>query len=50
MLKCQKQNCSHIVIIGEKELETQTWSLKNLSDGTQESLSKEETLNRLKNL
>lgn len=50
MLKCQKQNCSHIIIIGEDELKNKTWSIKNLANNSQESLPVDEALKKLKDL
>ncbi len=48
MKKANKRNCSHALIIGDEEIEKETYELKNLKDGSQESFSKEKLFDFLK--
>lgn len=50
LLKCQKQKCSQIIIIGEDELKNGTWTLKNMDSGEQSSLSPEQCIQNLKEI
>lgn len=36
--KCQKQNCSHVIIIGEDEHKSNSWTIKDLGTGEQETI------------
>ncbi len=47
--KCQKKNVKWAIIIGEDELKSKTWTLKNFSNGEQSTQSLEESLKILKN-
>ncbi len=48
MKKANKRNCSHALIIGDEEIEKETYELKNLKDGSQESFPKEKLFDFLK--
>jgi histidyl-tRNA synthetase len=48
LLKCQKQNCSQIIIIGEDEIKNNTWTIKNMDKGEQSSYSPGDGLKFLK--
>jgi len=41
ILKCQKQNCSKIIIIGEDEIKAGTWTIKDMETGEQSLFSPE---------
>ncbi len=46
--KANKRNCSYALIIGDDEIERGTYELKNLLEGTQETLTKSELVSFLK--
>ena len=46
--KANKRNCSHAIIIGEKELSSGQWMLKSLVAGDQNESSPEQALQTLK--
>jgi histidyl-tRNA synthetase len=48
MKKAHKRNCSHVIIIGENELNNQTVTLKNLKTGEQFELLEDKMLAKLR--
>jgi len=44
----EKKNCSHVILIGEDEVENQTFTLKNLESQEQETLDLESLVIKLK--
>lgn len=48
MKKANKRGCSHAVIIGDTELKTGMYQLKNLAEGTQENLTQDDLVKTLK--
>ena len=48
MKYADKQAIPYVVIIGEKEIEENMYTLKDMKKGTQEYLSKEDLLNAIR--
>ncbi len=44
LVKCQKAGCDTVIIIGDSELESGQWTVKNFAEGNQRSMSKDEFL------
>jgi len=48
MLKCQKQDCTKILIVGEDEIKNGTWTLKDMDSGEQSTLAPAEIIELIK--